>query len=99
MLKQWRQWRQRRRLLRERRAIARDCQTGSNLLHDPIEDDPQLHPSFLRAEQLVDEELVGVERGMGFCHRYWRVKQRILRERFQIDWYSPSDMNPMVLFD
>lgn len=67
--------------------------------HDPIEDDPQLADIFAKAEKIVEAELKGKPRGIGFCHQYWATKQRVLKEEFGVDWKSPSEMNPDILFD
>ena len=51
----------------------------------------------LEAEQLLAEHPL---RGkIGFCHLHWATMQRILREKYGIDWKSPPEMNPHVLFD
>jgi hypothetical protein len=34
----------------------------------------------------------------GICHWCGPAKQRILRERFGIEWQSPRDLNPYVRF-
>ena len=36
---------------------------------------------------------------MGFCHRFWHCKQRILKERYDIDWKSPAELNPDSWYD
>lgn len=36
---------------------------------------------------------------MGFCHVAWPVKKRLLAEKYGIDWQSPEEMNPQVIFD
>ena len=36
---------------------------------------------------------------LGYCHSYWAAKKRILKEEYGIDWKSPSELNPGVLFD
>lgn len=37
--------------------------------------------------------------GNGLCFVYWSIKQRILKEKFNIEWHSPSELNPRVKFD
>ncbi len=67
---------------------------------DPAEDDPQLATVLLRATLEVDSELAGQDRNvMGFCHLLWPTKQPILRERYGVEWRTPVEMNPEVLFD
>ena len=40
----------------------------------------------------------GMPRGMGFCFSYWSAKKSVL-ESYGIEWRSPRQMNPRVLFD
>ena len=37
--------------------------------------------------------------GLGYCHLYWETKKRILKEKYNIEWLSPAELNPMVFFD
>ncbi|HEX9995799.1 MAG TPA: hypothetical protein VGB45_01540 [Abditibacterium sp.] len=71
-------------------------------LHDPIEDDPALKAIFAQAEQKAEKELESEKRQMrqmGFCHLHWGTLQRILREEFGVEWFTPSEMNPHIIFD
>jgi hypothetical protein len=36
---------------------------------------------------------------MGFCYTFWAVRKRILREKYNIDWLSPAEKNPGIIFD
>ena len=49
------------------------------------------------------ETLVRAETGegdyLGFCHLYWEVKKRVLWEKFGIEWRSPSERNPGIIYD
>ena len=36
---------------------------------------------------------------LGYCHLYWYVKKRILKEKYNIEWFSPVELNPSVIFD
>ena len=37
--------------------------------------------------------------GNGLCFDYWSIKKRILKEKYNIEWHSPADLNPRVRFD
>lgn len=37
--------------------------------------------------------------GLGFCHAVWDIKKRLLKEKYDINWKSPSDLNPEINFD
>jgi hypothetical protein len=69
------------------------------LNHDPQEDDPLLNAKIDAALEEAMANLADVRRGRGFCHQLWPEQKRILREKYQIDWKTPAEMNPMVLFD
>lgn len=66
--------------------------------HDPIENTEE----YKKIEKELHEKIVAViGKGgyMGYCHRYWSVKRRILREDYAIEWKSPAQLNPGVMFD
>lgn len=67
--------------------------------HDPIEHDPAIAPLIDEADKLAQREVENHKQQMGVCHLYWRTKKRILKEQFGIDWQTPAEMNPGVLFD
>ncbi len=69
--------------------------------HDPIEDDPVINPLIIAATEEARAELVASGEGLGFgsCHSLWRIKQRILKDKYQIEWKSPGEMNPGCVFD
>lgn len=35
----------------------------------------------------------------GYCHSYWSAKKEILKEKYSIDWYTPAEENPDVIYD
>lgn len=47
----------------------------------------------------VDEILKNEKRQLGFCHIYWSTKKRILLEDYGIEWITPSESNPDIMFD
>jgi hypothetical protein len=88
--------------LERRREIARRTNKPKHprmsLLYDPISDDPTFAWAIKEAGLRASEE-VGQPYEMGTCHLIWRRKKQILKEEFGIDWYSPREMNPRVIFD
>ncbi len=35
----------------------------------------------------------------GVCYEFWERKKEILRKEYGIEWQSPHDLNPNVLYD
>jgi hypothetical protein len=68
---------------------------------DPIEDDPHLQPVLEAAGHEAEAELAahGIRNGFGFCNYYWPVKKRILKDKYGVDWRTPPEMNPGVIWD
>lgn len=94
------------RILDERGIKYTESFTNSNvratrlpMSHDPIERDPEIAPLIDEADRITQKELANEKRRMGFCHLYWRTKKRVLKEQFGIDWKTPAEMNPGVMFD
>ncbi len=75
------------------------AQDGDHILHDPIEDLPEFVEIFKLATADTDSELLGIQRGIGFCHRFWDTKKKILACKYGVDWLSLGDMNPGARFD
>ena len=36
---------------------------------------------------------------LGSCHYIWGMKKRILKEKYGIIWYAPSEINPNCIYD
>ena len=36
---------------------------------------------------------------MGSCHELWYLQKKILQEKYGITWYTPSEINPNVIYD
>ena len=66
---------------------------------DPIELDWDLQPALVHAERLADAAVGDSGLQLGRCHVRWAVKKSVLSENYGINWRSPSELNPGVLFD
>ena len=83
----------------EEAKIYREARRGrSGFDSDPIEDTAPYRRVAQRAEAEARER-AGKGGYMGYCHRYWGEKCRVLLEKYGIVWHSPSAMNPHVMFD
>lgn len=74
---------------------------ASGLYYDPIEEDPRHAEVFTKIDDEVKEALADdPQRGsMGFVHLVWQTKKRILKYKYKIDWHTPAELNPQVMFD
>ena len=71
---------------------------GGMLKVDPVQATPKWEEVIYEVEKELDEQLKDEPHGMGFCFCYWSAKRAALARR-GIEWRSPSEMNPRVIFD
>jgi hypothetical protein len=88
--------------LTERILLAAEAHTDDSALRDPFEKAPEtaatIAEAFARAERETDAEIqAGYFRGR--CHAVWHRAERILRDDFRIEWFSPARINPGRCFD
>ena len=69
------------------------------LNHDPLENDPRFQDIIAQAEREAELKLADTPQGLGYCHLFWATQKQILIEKYGIDWHTPAEMNPDVLFD
>ena len=50
-------------------------------------------------EEDKPEEAADLFMQLGSCHRFWALKKQILKEKYDITWYSPSELNPGIKYD
>ncbi len=68
-------------------------------LRDPQEDDPKIKELVEQASVEAKENLGPLPQERGNVHKQWAEMKRILKEKHNIDWKSPADMNPDSRFD
>ena len=64
--------------------------------------DTKLRVAYIKAAEVEAEaELEHSEQKgqMGFCHLLWATQKRILKERYGIDWRTPAEDNPHIMYD
>ncbi|MBO6005956.1 MAG: hypothetical protein J6P49_03765 [Paludibacteraceae bacterium] len=65
-------------------------------------ENPVLADRIKRARGLLKEspsEAYKLVAMMGDCHSVWGLKKRLLKTKHNIDWQTPAELNPDVLFD
>lgn len=70
-----------------------------HLMRDPVEYTLKWEDIYYDLEDELDRRFANAPDFMGRCFQIWSVKKEILEERYGIDWHSPSQMNPHVMFD
>lgn len=62
---------------------------------DPIESTPDYQAAMVK----VQPELDKLPQGFGTnVYAFWATKKRLLKEE-GVDWKTPAEMNPEILFD
>lgn len=64
---------------------------------DKIMREANLEISAYEAE--IELENHPQKNAMGFCHTLWATRKRILKEKYHIDWKTPVEQNPGIIFD
>lgn len=72
---------------------------SGHLRQDPVEWSADYERVIDEVLHRVDLQLADHPRGLGFCFAFWQAKKRVLRDDYGIEWHSPSELNPGVLFD
>lgn len=74
---------------------------SSGLYYDPVEDDPRYADVFKKINDEVNEALTEHPKkgSMGFVHIIWEMKKQILKQKYGINWKTPAELNPQVMFD
>lgn len=72
-----------------------------SIKHRPQEKEQEVDKLIRKAEREAKEilEKQGIKGGMGYCHMVWGLKKEILKNKYGIDWKSPSEMNPHINYD
>lgn len=70
-----------------------------HLKSDPIEWTARWEEVIDEADKKVYELLSDCPRGMGFCHAFWHTRTEVLQRDYDLEWHSPSVLNPRVMFD
>lgn len=72
----------------------------SSMRHDALEFKAAYTNLFAEVERSVEQKMGGpsAPRPLGSCHTFWRHKKEMLKER-GINWRSPPELNPLVVFD
>ena len=45
------------------------------------------------------EKAANVLTMMGSCHRLWAIQKQILKEKYDITWYTPAELHPDIRYD
>lgn len=67
--------------------------------YDRKEKSLRYRKQFKEVEKILDKEFEGKRHMMGICHSIWFRKKQLLKEMYDIDWESPAELNPHIIFD
>lgn len=72
---------------------------GENI--DAKERDPKYSNIIRSAEKEAELELAkrGIKPTMGYCHMLWAEQKRILKEKHNVIWRTPGELNPSIIYD
>ena len=65
---------------------------------DPQEYDPKLCAVFAAADAAAERRVGDVKRNDRFIFQFWSAKKRILRQKYNIDWKTPAELNPQIVY-
>src|SRR5713226_3578654 len=66
---------------------------------DPQESDLRLRNVFAAADREAERGVANVRRDERFIFHFWSIKKRILRRKYGIDWKTPAELNPSIVYD
>lgn len=70
-----------------------------HLAKDPVEYSEEYEAVIDQVDAEVDKQTGEEPYFMGKCFEIWQIKQNILAEKYKIEWKTPLEMNPGVIFD
>ncbi len=54
---------------------------------------------FKKVNEILDKEFANDKSKMGKCYIIWARKKQLLKEIYNIDWKTPAELNPGIMFD
>lgn len=74
-------------------------ENNQELLYDPVENTVEYQNIRDELESELFKLMQNVDVKMGRSYKYWSLKKRILKQKYNIDWKSPPEMNPGIIFN
>ena len=74
-------------------------ENNQELVYDPVEDTVEYQNIRDELESELFKLMQNVDVKMGRSYKYWSLKKRILKQKYNIDWKSPPEMNPGIIFN
>jgi len=66
---------------------------------DPQESNPRFRSVFARADAAAERRVGNIPRDKKFIFYFWSVKKEILERTYGINWKTPAELNPSILYD
>ena len=52
-----------------------------------------------KVNQILEDEFKAHPKGTGFCHIFWARKKQLLKQLYNINWKTPAELNPGIIFE
>lgn len=65
---------------------------------DPVEKTPEYAHAMIKITPILDKEFPEDNAPLGSCNTYWKRKKELLAQH-GVEWQSPAELNPGVIFD
>jgi len=79
--------------------LAAADEAAAQIVTDPIEAEKAFLDNRFEVEKITDELISQNEKeGIPFFELYWNTKKSVLKDRFDLDWHTPAEMNPNIRF-
>lgn len=66
-----------------------------------ITDEVEKTEEYLAIKDEVDKEIEKLikKNQLGQCHELWEFKKSLLKNKYNINWRTPEELNPNIVFD
>ena len=71
----------------------------NGIYYDFVETTAAYREAIPVIEEIIKENLGDLYGCFGSCHAIWHQRKQLLREKYGIEWFSPTELNRAVRFD
>ena len=67
--------------------------------YDYVEETPIYKEAKPIIEEIIKKELGCIYGKFGSCHEIWEMRKELLLEKYDIEWFSPAELNITMNYD